>query len=52
MISFPLCIAIELELKLWSLFALRVQCASFITVHSPSYKLRGSPLSSTHEWAV
>lgn len=52
MISYPLCITIELELKLWVLFILEPDVDHLSLSTTPFHSNLDRPLSITHQWAV
>lgn len=52
MISYPLWITIELELKLWGLFILESYVDHLSLSTTPFHSNLNRPLSVTHQWAV
>lgn len=52
MISFPLCITIELQLRLWNLFILEFGVDHFSPSITPFHSNLNRPLSVIYQWAV
>lgn len=52
MISFPLFVTIELQLRLWNLFILEFEVDHFSLSITPFHNNLNRPLSVIHQWAV